>query len=132
MVSLERICEGLARRLLILRGVLPPTAQAMMLFGDVDELEVETERSQNVCLLAGRQHTHGVADSVDVARGARIARAQPDSFLRLEQLVAFLLDEDLAQHCAEETNVAAERCVGLRTCKRAHGDELSAKSDNGA
>ena len=87
-----------------------------MLLGDVDQLEVETERPQNVGLLAGRQHPHGVADGVDVAGFARIARTQPDPLLRLEQLVAFLLDEDLAQHVAEQPNVAAERGVRLRTC----------------
>ena len=118
--ALEGIGEGLARRLLILRGVLAAAAQAVMLLGDVDQLEVEAERSENVGLIARRQRPHGVANSVDVAGRARIARAQPDPFLRLEQLIAFLLDEDLAQHRAEQANVAAERGVGLRTCISSH------------
>ncbi len=128
----ECIGEGFAWRLLILRGVLPAAAQAVMLFGDVDQLEVETERSQNVGLIDGRQHPHGVADGVDVAGFARIARAQPDPLLCFEQLVAFLLDEDLAQDAAEQANVAAEWGVGLRTCVRAHDVELSAGSGNDA
>ncbi len=96
-----------------------------MLLGDVDQLEVETEGSQNVGLIAGRQHPHGVADGVDVAGCTRVARTQPDPFLRLEQLVSFLLDEDLAQHRAEQTNVAAERGVGLRTYFCAHDDDCA-------
>src|SRR5712692_3156828 len=121
----ECIGERFARRLLILRGVLPSAAQTVMLLGDVDQLKVETERSQNVCLIPGPQRPHGVADSVDVAGCARIARTQPDPFLSLEQLSAFLLDEDLAQHCAEQTNVAAERGVGLRTYFRVHDDDCA-------
>jgi hypothetical protein len=128
----ERIGERLASRLLILRGVLPATAQAVMLLGDVDQLEVETERSQNVGLIGGRQGAHAVADGADLAGFARIARTEPDPLLCLEQLFAFLFDQDLAQDAAEPANVAAERGVGLRTWARAHGVELSAKSGNDA
>ena len=118
--------------LLILRGVLPAAAQAVMLLGDVDQLEVETERPQNVGLIDGRQHPHGVADGPGVVGFARIARTQPDPLLRLEQLVPFLLDEDLAQDVAEQANVAAEWGVRLRTCVRAHGGRFSEGSDNDA
>ena len=103
-----------------------------MLLGDVRELEVETERSQNVGLLVGRQRPHGVADGTGVAGFARIARTQPDPLLRLEQLVALPARRGPAQDVAEQTNVAAERSVRLRTCVRAHGGRLSEGSDNAA
>ena len=103
-----------------------------MLLCDVDQLEVETERPQDVGLIDRRQHPHGVADGVGVAGFARIARTQPDPLLRLEQLVPFLLDEDLAQDVAEQANVAAERSVRLRTCVRAHGERFSEGSGNDA
>jgi hypothetical protein len=104
----------------------------VVLLGDVDQLEIEAERSQNVGLIDGRQHPHGVADGPGVVSFARIARTQPDPLLRLEQLVPFLLDEDLAQDVAEQANIAAEWGVRLRTCVRAHVGRLSAMPGNDA
>ena len=103
-----------------------------MLLCDVDQLEVETERPQDVGLIDRRQHPYGVAEGVGVAGFARIARTQPDPLLRLEQLGSFLLDEDLAQDVAEQANVAAEWSVRLRTCVRAHGERFSEGSGNDA
>jgi hypothetical protein len=129
---LECIGQGLARRVLILRGVLSASTQAVMLLGDVDQLEIEAESPQNIGLIDGRQHPHGVADGIDVAGFARIARTQPDPLLGLEQLVASLLDEDLAEDAAEQSNVATEWGIGLSAYVRAHEGELSARSGNDA
>src|SRR6266436_2802838 len=94
-----------------------------MLFRDVRELEIEAERAQDLGLLVGSKQAHGVANSVDVAAPACVARKQPDPLLGFEQIVAFLLGDDLAEHSAEDPNVPAKRGVGLRTHACAHDDE---------
>src|SRR3989442_12261815 len=73
--ALECIREGLARRLLVFRGVLPPAAQTVMLLSDVRELEVETESSQKLGLLDGRKRTLKCADSDDDPGAASDDRA---------------------------------------------------------
>src|SRR5438094_5188832 len=82
--AFERSREGLARRLLVLCGVLAPASQAVMLFGDVRQLEVEAEGSQNLGLIAGRERAHGVANRVDIAGRPCISRMEPDPLLGLE------------------------------------------------
>ena len=83
----------------------------MVLLGDVRELEEERERAQHERLLLERK----LGDMAgELSRGGRISRAPgpcvlPDLLDELEQPVALLLHEGLAQDVPEQAHICAQR-----------------------
>src|SRR5207302_7403781 len=118
--ALERLGERLAWRSR-LGCVLPAAAQAVMLLGDVRQLEVQRERAQDFRLVSRRERAYGGTDGADVARAARVAGEQPDPLLGLEDVAALLLDQHRAQGGSEQADVAPEWGVGSCTCVLRHG-----------
>ena len=84
---------------------------AVLLLGDVRELEVRCERSQHARLPLERQRgdrRREVVGRNSFARGAR----EPAHPLDVgEQRLVLLLDEDAAEHVAQQANVAPKRRV---------------------
>ena len=102
----ERILERLARDPAVV-CVLATPAQAMVLLGEVRELEVEAERAQDERLRLRLE----IVDRVGRRDGAvapRLSRLPADAFDELEQVPSLLFDENLAQDRAEQPDVAAE------------------------
>ena len=87
--------------------VLAAAAQAVVLLGEVRELEVEAEGSQDERLLARRS---GEVVVLAVVLSARASRASRRICLdEVEQPLAFLFDEHRAEDRPEHAHVAAER-----------------------
>src|SRR5262249_52093042 len=107
---LVRALERLARDAAVVR-VLAPAAEAMVLLGEVRELEVEPERAQDERLPAHPEARVDVDDGPVASRGARIAANLLDEF---EQPRPFLLDEHVAEDRPEQTDVPAQRGGGVR------------------
>jgi hypothetical protein len=113
----ERRLERLARRPLF-AFVLAPAAHAMVLLGDVRELEVHRERAQHLAL------------AVEVERANRVVQLVPrralpgrpgegaDPLLADEELLALLLDENTAEDVAQQPDVRAQRRVGAHAGRR--------------
>ena len=109
----ERRRQRLARDAL-LTAVLAETADAVVLLGDVGELEVERERPQDARLPRQRQRLDRVAELVAPLSLPRGARQRADVLDVGEQALVLLLDEDATQQVAEQADVAAERLHSLR------------------
>ncbi len=92
--------------------VLPPPPQPVVLLGDVGELEEERERPQHRRLLLELEPTDRRLELGAIAGLAGDARQTADLLLQRQQLVAFLLDEHLPEHVAEQADVGAELRVG--------------------
>ena len=105
--SCDRIGERLARHAALVL-VLAAAAQAMVLLGDVRELEEDREGPQHGGLLVEREGADGLLELRALARFARVTCEPADLFLQHEQLFAFLLDEDVSQHVAEQADVGSE------------------------
>ena len=107
----DRIGERLARHPALVL-VLAAAAQAMVLLGDVRELEEDRERAQHRGLLLEREGADGFLELRALARLARVTRETANLLLQHEQLLALLLDEDVSEHVAEQADIGAERRVG--------------------
>ena len=92
--------------------VLAPPPQPVVLLGDVGELEEERERPQHRGLLLELESADRLLELRAIARLAGDARQAADLLLERQQLLALLLDEDLAEHVAEQADVGAELRVG--------------------
>jgi hypothetical protein len=95
--------------------VLAPATQAMVLLGEVDELEVRAERAQHERLLLDVERGDRVPERPSVLVSPRLARGaceEADPLLRLEQLLALLLDQDASERVAEQAHVATQRGIG--------------------
>ena len=87
----------------------------MVLLGEVDELEVERERPQDVRLPLGRQGSDRLLEPRPRGRRAarpRATREVADALLGLEQPRPALLDEYAPEDVAEQADVAPEWSVG--------------------
>jgi nitrogen regulatory protein P-II 1 len=93
--------------------VLPPAAEAVVLLGEIGELEVEGERPEHGRLPVGIEGAHRFPQLVARRAVSRGAGQVTDPLLGLEQILPFLLDEDATEDLAEQANVAAERRVGV-------------------
>ena len=110
--------EGLGERLP--RDAVPAldvaaAAHAVLLLGQVGELEEERERAQDLRLPLEVELPDGAGELGAHRRVAGLARPAgdaPDLLLLGEQLLALLLDHDAAEQVSEEADVAAERRVG--------------------
>ena len=115
----ERLASD-SRGMPLLALVLAPAAHAVVLLGDVRELEVERERAQHrapgVRGRAPRTASRSSSPRRALAAQPRARRADP--LLVGEQLLALLLDEHLAEHVAEQADVAAQRRVGAHAGRR--------------
>ena len=116
----ERIVERLARDDAVVR-VLAPTAEAVVLLGEVRELEVEPEGAQHQRLLLGGERRRGARGR---AVGTSAACFAADRLDELEQPLAFLLGEHRAENRPEHAHVAAERGGGVAARPgRGHADD---------
>ena len=107
----ERLGERLARDA-TLGLVLAAAADAVVLLGDVDELEEERERPQHGGLPLVLERGDRLAELVARASGAGIAGESANPLLVVEQLLALLLDEHAPEQVAEQAHVGAEGGVG--------------------
>ena len=108
----ERLGERLARDA-PLGLVLAPAPDAMVLLGDVDELEEERERPQHRGLPVEVERGDRLAELRRATLRLRASRARaPDPLLVVEQLLALLLDEHAPEQVAEQAHVGAKRGVG--------------------
>ena len=83
-----------------------------MLLGEIGELEVETERAEDLRLALERKladRSRQISARPGAARPPRLPRECPDTLLVGEQLLAFLLDEDSPEDLAEQPDVPPER-----------------------
>ena len=113
----EGIAERLARRPPLVL-VLPPATEAVVLLGEVGELEVQRERAQHLRLaLDGKcAHSRGQPPARRLRSGRACAPGElADALLGVEQAAAALLDEHAAKDVAEQADVPSEgrfRAVG--------------------
>ena len=91
--------------------VLTAAADAMVLLGDVDELEEERERPQNGGLPVVIERRDRLPKLVARASGSSIAGERPDPLLVVEHLLTLLLDEHASEQVAEKAHVGAESGV---------------------
>jgi hypothetical protein len=84
--------------------VLASSPESMMLLGEVGELEVQTERPQDECLLVCARK--GL--DLDRLLVARRARRMPSPLDELEEPLALLLHEHVPEDGAEQPNVAPQ------------------------
>ena len=106
--SRDRIGERLTRRTPLVL-VLAATAQAMVLLGEVDELEVDAEGAQDECLPLDVEFGDRGPERPSSRRPTgRTCRAREESYplLELQDLLALLLDEYASEDVAEEADVA--------------------------
>jgi hypothetical protein len=97
--------------------VLAPSPQAVVLLGDVRQLEVEAEGAEHLCLALEIELgdcSPQLGSAGGPAGGAGLAREPPDPLFLVEQVLPLLLDEDPAEDVAQQADVAAERRVGYR------------------
>ncbi len=101
----KRVGERL-RRNALLALVLAPPADAMLLLGDVRQLEIEREGPQHARLPLDRQRGHTLDQLVVRRPGAGRARECPHALDVLEQRLVLLLDEHPPEQVAEQADVA--------------------------
>ena len=107
----ERIGQRLARHP-PLGLVLAAAADAVMLLGDVGELEEQRERAQDGPLPIEPEGRDRLAERAPRASGARVAGKGADPLLVVEEILALLLDEHAPEQVAEQAHVGAESGVG--------------------
>ena len=109
----DRLRERLARcPLLVL--VLAAASEAVVLLGEIRELEVDAERAQHERLPFEVEPPDQPTQLLALRGPARRPRApgeEADPLLLVEQVLALLLDEDPAQDVPEQTDVTPERRV---------------------
>ena len=111
--ALHRIRQRLARYAPLVL-VLAPASEPVVLLRQVDELEVDAERTQDERLALRLEVGDGRPEPRALCRTAGRARGpgeEPYLLLQVEQLLSFLLDEDPAEDRSEEPNVPSERCI---------------------
>ena len=100
----------------------PDDLHPVLQLGEVDELEVEGEGADQPRCRRDVDLTElpvqGPADRV-VVTIAELLGLGPDLLLQLEQLLALLLGQGLAEQGADQSDVAAEAPVGLALGRRA-------------
>ena len=110
--------ERLGHRAPLSLGSRLPLAQhayALLIFGEIDQLEVGCECLRHDARLRERKR----ADRGEqLGAGALVAgampfRESPNLFDELEQLFAFLFDDRLAEQVAEQVDLVAEPIAGL-------------------
>jgi hypothetical protein len=114
--------------------VLAAAAKPVVLLGEIRELEIDAERSQDERLAFQLEPGHALPQLLAArrsARRARIAREETDALLLVEQLLPFLLDEDAAEDVAQKTDVPAEWGVRGIATFAAHAED-SVRPDLGA
>ncbi len=104
----ERVVERLGGHAL-LELVRPQPANAVMLLGDVRELEVERERAQHARLALERQRLDRRLELLVRRPGPRRPGQRPHPLDVREQRLALLLDEDAPEQVAEQPDVSAQR-----------------------
>ena len=92
--------------------VLAAAAQAVVLLGEVRELEVEPERAEDESLRVGIEIVDHVGGR-DGAVAPRVTRDSANALDEVEQPATFLLDEHVAENRPEQPDVAAERGGGV-------------------
>ena len=92
-----------------LRAIGPDVAGALDLFGDVREVEVDGERTGEL----GRGLDIGPIDAA-CCRGRVGAHALPDLFDEIEQPIALLAHDGLAEQGAELADLAAQLGLMIR------------------
>jgi len=99
------------------RARTPEPSHALLLLGEVGELEIKTEGADehlgpmrvDGIELRG-QHTPTFA----TLRPAEVDGGTPDSLHEIEQRLAFLLHDDLTEERAQELDLARQRVAGTR------------------
>ena len=86
----------------------------MLLLGDVRELEVERERTEDARLPLERQAGDCGSEIVLWCAVARCPRERAHAFDIREERLVLLLDEHLPEQVAEHADVTPERGVGLK------------------
>jgi hypothetical protein len=104
----------------LLVRVRAPPANAVLLLGDVRQLEVRRERAQHACLPLERQRCNRRGQFPLVGALARGARKAADALDVVEQRLVLLLDEHAAEQVAEQADVAPERRVGGLVSPHSH------------
>ena len=110
----DGVGQRLARRAVSTRDVAAPP-DAVVLLGDVRELEVEREGAENLRLLLEVEPADGAGQlgpHVGVAGLARPPGDVADLLLARQQILSLLLDHDAAEQVAEKADVPSERRVG--------------------
>ena len=113
----EGVVERLARDAAVMR-VLATTPQAVMLLGQVGELEVDGERAQHERLRVWLERGRALASTSagPARRAARVARA--DRLDEVEQPRSLLLDEHAAEDRAEQPDVVVGAAPSCRAAIR--------------
>ena len=121
----ERLGERLPRRP-ALALVLAAAPDAVVLFGDVGEVEVDGERAQDDGLRLDVERRDRLGERT--LRAGVAAPAEPceqaDALLEPVDVLSLLLGEDASEDLAEQADVRAERRVGRRVGGPAHGPTL--------
>src|SRR5262249_22433940 len=116
--------------------VLASAPEAVVLLGEVDELEVGAEGPQDECLAVEVELRHGGAKSTQPSRAPgrpRRSREGAHALLEVEELGALLFDEDASERVAEQTDVASQRRVRGRLVPRRHSTEAeTTRSESGS
>jgi hypothetical protein len=120
---LERVVEGLAGDELLAR-VLATPAHAVLLLGDVRELEVQGKGTQHIRLALKWKRRHGFVELVVLLVRARRTCERSDPLDVLEQRLALLLDEHAPKQVPEQADVAPERRIGGGLLTNEHGASL--------
>jgi hypothetical protein len=99
--------------------VLATAAHAMVLLGEIDEAEIGRERAnddrrslERQLLEQGRKLFRSFATPRPRATPP-LDGEPPNALLQGEKLASLLLDQDIAEHSAEITDIASERPIDL-------------------
>ena len=124
----ERLVQRLARRAALPLD-LATTSDAVMLLGDVREVEVHRERPQDDRLGLDRERRDGLGE----LGGSLCVAASPepgepsDPFLEPVGRLAFLLDEDVTERVAEQPDVCSQSRVECLLRGATHRPTLSVR-----
>src|SRR5262249_17316169 len=122
--ALLRVGERLGREA-PLALVLAPPPDAMVLLGDVRELEVDAKGAQDERLLAQVEtgdERDELAHRLNRPAATR-ARELPRALLEVENRLPLLFDDDGAERVSEQTDIAPE---GIGHCARQYGRKSAA------
>ena len=99
--------------------VLAAAADAVMLLGEVDDLEIVRERARHPLRIGHVERRDGLPQRRrrlvprGAGGGAPALGESPDALFEIEERLALLLDERLAENVAERRHVAAQRLRGV-------------------
>ena len=106
----KRLLERFGQHALLVR-VDAPAANAVLLLGDVRELEIRGEGAKDARLPLERELAHCGREVVLRAAGPRRAREPSQALDVVEQALVVLLDEHPAEEVAEQADIAPKRRV---------------------